>query len=445
MSFDNINALHSRFKLIFSSLIDFIIINIIFYIFIPNYEIFRIGVRQAFYISFWILISYIFDRYYQNNFANRSSNLLYQLINSFKSIFCFGLVFLIYNWILGNYISRSFLLILITNLFIFSSIFQYFINQFLFKKFIKVKFWAFCSTNESKNFLESLEFLNQNKIKFEYIENLNVNNKLINESYGIVVKDFENLTELETNKLIELKKKGIRIYKLSDWLKIFLKRYPPNLLNLKDFLTVEFLLLSNGLLMRLKRVGDILISIFLIFLSLPIIFFACTFIYIEDRGPVFYSQKRNGYLNNEFTLWKLRSMRVDAEEKGIRWSSTHDSRITKVGSFLRKTRIDELPQLWSVFSGDMSLIGPRPERPEIDKFLIEQIPFYSMRYLLRPGLSGWAQVNYPYGASVQDSNIKLSFDLYYISNYSFWLDLLIFFRTLRLIFNARGSKPYSSK
>ena len=178
---------------------------------------------------------------------------------------------------------------------------------------------------------------------------------------------------------------------------------------------------------------------------MPIIFFACTFIYIEDRGPVFYSQKRNGYLNNEFTLWKLRSMRVDAEEKGIRWSSTHDSRITKVGSFLRKTRIDELPQLWSVFSGDMSLIGPRPERPEIDKFLIEQIPFYSMRYLLRPGLSGWAQVNYPYGASVQDSNIKLSFDLYYISNYSFWLDLLIFFRTLRLIFNARGSKPYSSK
>ena len=104
-------------------------------------------------------------------------------------------------------------------------------------------------------------------------------------------------------------------------------------------------------------------------------------------------------------------------------------------------RIDELPQLWSVFLGDMSIIGPRPERPEIDKILMKKIPFYSMRYLLRPGLGGWAQGNYPYGASINDSSNKLSFDLYYITNYSFWLDILIFLRTLRLIFNARGSKP----
>ena len=134
-------------------------------------------------------------------------------------------------------------------------------------------------------------------------------------------------------------------------------------------------------------------------------------------------------------------MTVDAEKKGIRWSSKNDHRITKVGSLIRKMRIDELPQLWSVFIGDMSLIGPRPERPEIDKLLFDKIPFYSMRYLLRPGLSGWAQVNYPYGASVQDSFNKLSFDLFYVANYSIFLDILIFLRTLRLIFNARGSKP----
>ena len=121
MFFDNIDALNSRLKLLFSSLVDFIILNTIFYIFIPNYEIFRIGIRQVFYIAFWILISYIFDRYYQNNFINQKSNFLYQLINSLKSIFCFGLIFLIYNWILGNYISRSFLLTLLTNLFFISS------------------------------------------------------------------------------------------------------------------------------------------------------------------------------------------------------------------------------------------------------------------------------------------------------------------------------------
>ncbi len=441
MFFDNLNSLNSRSKLLLSSILDFLIINIIFYIFIPNYEIFRIGVREIFYIAFWILISYIFDRYYQNNFVDQKSNLPYQLINSLKSIICFGFIFLIYNWILGNYISRSFLLILLINLFIFSSIFQYFINKFLFKKFIRIKCWTFWLTNESKNLIENLQFLSQDKIKLEYIENLNFNDNLVNKTYGMIVKDFENLTEFQTNQLIELKKKGVRIYKLSDWLTNFLKRYPPNLLSLKDFLNVEFLLLTNSLFKRLKRLGDIVVSLILLVLSFPIIFLAGIFIFLEDGGPVFYSQKRNGYLNSPFIIWKLRSMSVDAEKKGIRWSSKNDQRITTIGSLIRKTRIDELPQLWSVFIGDMSLIGPRPERPEIDKLLMDKIPFYSMRYLLRPGLSGWAQVNYPYGASVEDSFNKLSFDLFYISNYSFWLDILIFLRTLRLIFNARGSKP----
>ena len=144
----------------------------------------------------------------------------------------------------------------------------------------------------NQRFYRKFGLSNQDKIKFEYIENLNKNNNLIIKSYGVVVKDFANLTDLETNKLIELKKKGVRIYELSDWLKNFLKRYPPNLLNLKDFLTVEFLLLNNGLLMRLKRVGDIFISIFLIFLSLPIIFIACILIYIEDKGPFFTHKKK---------------------------------------------------------------------------------------------------------------------------------------------------------
>ena len=441
MIFDNIHAFQSRLKLLLSSVIDFVIINIIFYLYLPNDQSFSIGVRQVFYIVFWILTSYIFDRYYQNKIVNKSSFFIYQLINTFKSIIFFGFLFLTYNWVLGNYIGRSFLLILLLNLFIFSAIAQYLLNRFLFRKFIKNKYWAFLIGKGSEITLSNLNLLKQEKIKMVSFEKIEENYKFISNSYGIVVYEYETLSENDITLLIELKKKGVKIYKLSNWLTNYLKRYPPNLLSLKDFLNVDFLLLTNSLFMRIKRLGDIVVSIIMLLFFLPIIFLAGIFIFLEDGGPVFYSQKRTGYLNSQFIIWKLRSMTVDAEKKGIRWSSKNDHRITKVGSLIRKMRIDELPQLWSVFIGDMSLIGPRPERPEIDKFLFEKIPFYSMRYLLRPGLSGWAQVNYPYGASVQDSFNKLSFDLFYISNYSFWLDILIFLRTLRLIFNARGSKP----
>ena len=123
------------------------------------------------------------------------------------------------------------------------------------------------------------------------------------------------------------------------------------------------------------------------------------------------------------------------------WVKRADNRITKIGSILRRTRLDELPQLWCVFTGTMSLIGPRPERPEFDRQFECEIAHYLLRYRMRPGLSGWAQVNYPYGASMEDAANKLSYDLYYLRNFSFWLDFLIFLKTIRLVFNAQGSQP----
>jgi lipopolysaccharide/colanic/teichoic acid biosynthesis glycosyltransferase len=136
-------------------------------------------------------------------------------------------------------------------------------------------------------------------------------------------------------------------------------------------------------------------------------------------------------------------MGVDAERAGAQWVRAGDSRITSIGKLLRLTRIDELPQLWSVVMGEMSLIGPRPERPEFEHMLEEQIPHYRIRHAIRPGLSGWAQVNYPYGASIEDAANKLSYDLYYLRNFSFWLDVLILFKTMRLVFNAKGAVPKS--
>ena len=134
-------------------------------------------------------------------------------------------------------------------------------------------------------------------------------------------------------------------------------------------------------------------------------------------------------------------MIVSAEANGPQWSTNNDDRITWIGSILRKSRIDELPQLWLVITGVMSLIGPRPERPEMDKNFEKEIDYYEQRYLIRPGLSGWAQVNYPYGASKEDCQKKLSYDIFYIKNFSIWLDLLILFKTLKLVYKRRGSLP----
>ena len=173
----------------------------------------------------------------------------------------------------------------------------------------------------------------------------------------------------------------------------------------------------------------------------PLILISALLIKIEENGPILYSQKRTGFAGKVFTIYKLRSMKNNAEKDGFKWSSKNDKRITKIGFWLRRTRLDELPQLLSVIKGDMSLIGPRPERPEFDEILSKEIPNYKLRYLVRPGLSGWAQVNYPYGASIEDTKMKFSYDIYYIKNLSNIFDLLILLETIRLVFNFRGSQP----
>ena len=173
----------------------------------------------------------------------------------------------------------------------------------------------------------------------------------------------------------------------------------------------------------------------------PLFIIVSILIFIEDRGPLFYSQQRTGLNGEKFNIIKFRSMKIDAEKNGAQWSKHTDPRVTHIGRIIRATRIDELPQLFCVLRGTMSLIGPRPERPEIENQFLKNIPYYSCRYILRPGISGWAQVNYPYGASKFDATKKLSFDIYYISHFSIFLDLLILFKTIKLVLNAKGSKP----
>ena len=199
-----------------------------------------------------------------------------------------------------------------------------------------------------------------------------------------------------------------------------------------------FHLLSNRIGLKIKRLGDIVLAALVLCLVSPVMLLTAIAIKLDSPGPVFYSQFRTGQNMKPFRVYKFRSMYQDAEKRGVQWASERDPRITKVGNFIRLVRIDELPQLWNVLRGDMSMIGPRPERPEFDEKLANEIPHYAVRYIVKPGITGWAQVIYPYGASVEDAYEKLSYDLYYIKNYSFWLDIAIVFKTLRVVLLGKG-------
>tara|TARA_B100001939_G_scaffold57790_1_gene46921 strand:- start:305 stop:1306 length:1002 start_codon:yes stop_codon:yes gene_type:complete len=189
---------------------------------------------------------------------------------------------------------------------------------------------------------------------------------------------------------------------------------------------------------QLKRMADLMVSALLLLLTAPLIALAALLIWLEDRGPIVYSQKRSGWLGRPFTVLKLRTMTVQPADAPAEWTQVGDQRITSVGGVLRRFRLDELPQLLNVLIGEMSLIGPRPERPELEHQLELSIPHYRKRHWMRPGLSGWAQVCAPYASSIEDSDLKLSYDLYYLRHFSTWLDLVILFRTIKTVLKAGG-------
>ena len=189
---------------------------------------------------------------------------------------------------------------------------------------------------------------------------------------------------------------------------------------------------------QLKRLSDLLVAGFLLLLTAPFVGLAALLIWLEDQGPIFYSQQRSGWLGRPFTVLKLRTMREQSKAGQTLWTQPGDQRITAVGQWLRRLRLDELPQLLNVLNGEMSLIGPRPERPELEHDLERYIPHYRKRHWMRPGLSGWAQVCAPYASSIEDSDFKLSYDLYYLRNFNTWLDLVILFRTIKTVLKAGG-------
>jgi exopolysaccharide biosynthesis polyprenyl glycosylphosphotransferase len=217
------------------------------------------------------------------------------------------------------------------------------------------------------------------------------------------------------------------------------KKIPLFALNDVELIHSEgFLLFQSPIVLRVKRLADIFLALILSVITAPLMLLAAIAIKLESKGPAIYTQVRTGKEGRNFTIFKFRSMRLDAEKAGVQWAQKNDPRVTLVGRFIRATRIDELPQLLNVLRGDMSFVGPRPERPEFNEELDKQIPFYHLRHFVRPGLTGWAQVMYPYGSNLEDATQKVQFDLFYIKNHNLLLDALIVLRTIRVVLFGHG-------
>jgi len=256
---------------------------------------------------------------------------------------------------------------------------------------------------------------------------------------GVILALEGPLPDNLTTSLMRLRLKGMQIFELSEFYEQFMSKLP--VFHLKDGWFVYsqgFNLLHRDSDLKFKRMLDVSVALLGLVVVLPIVMVAMVAIALDSRGGVVYTQNRIGLNGKTFRLFKLRTMTEDAESTGASWARENDPRVTLVGKFLRRTRIDELPQLWNVFRGDMSFIGPRPERPEFNKMLEEDIPYYELRYLVKPGITGWAQVMYPYGSSSDDARRKLEYDLYYVKNYSLILDLAILLKTFRIVLLAKG-------
>jgi sugar transferase (PEP-CTERM system associated) len=265
-----------------------------------------------------------------------------------------------------------------------------------------------------------------------FVENLGVSE--------VVLALEERRNALPLKDLLRVKTMGVHVNDFSSFIERETGRVD------LDSLNPSWLIFSDGfssgrmVSSAAKRLFDIAASGLLLLLTLPVIVLFALLVKLDSKGPAFFRQTRVGLYGQTFNLIKLRSMTADAEKDGAKWAERNDPRVTRVGKFIRKVRIDELPQVWTVLKGEMSFVGPRPEVPRFVAELEEDLPYYAERHMVKPGITGWAQINYPYGASTEDARHKLEYDLYYAKNYTPFLDLLILLQTLRVVLWPEGAR-----
>lgn len=261
-----------------------------------------------------------------------------------------------------------------------------------------------------------------------------------NEIDEIVVALDDRRGNIPVDDILQCKMQGVTVIDVSTFYERQLGKMKLDSLHPSNFIFsdgyTQAVLKNSG-----KRVFDISASLLLLLMVFPFMLLVALAIYVESgfKGPIIYRQIRVGLNGQPFEILKFRSMRTDAEKDGVaQWAQSNDSRITRVGSFIRRTRLDELPQLFNVLRGDMSFVGPRPERPQFVNELAKSIEYYEMRHHVKPGITGWAQICYPYGASEDDAREKLQYDLYYLKNYSLFLDITVLLQTVQVILWGKG-------
>ena len=242
-----------------------------------------------------------------------------------------------------------------------------------------------------------------------------------------------------TDKLLQYKLEGLQYYNYLEFYETYENKLPISHLSPKWFLeNTGFEIYHNNFNLKAKRLLDLLFALLIGIFAAPVIVLAAIIVKLESKGPIFFIQERIGEGNKKFNIVKFRSMTTDAEKDGPQWASKNDNRVTKFGKIMRATRIDELPQLWNVLRGEMSFVGPRPEREYFIQQLEKEIPYYNLRHTVKPGLTGWAQVMYPYGASVEDAYRKLQYDLYYIKHHSIPFDVKVLLKTVTIVIFGKG-------
>ena len=242
-----------------------------------------------------------------------------------------------------------------------------------------------------------------------------------------------------TGKLLQYKLEGLQYYNYLEFYETYENKLPISHLSPKWFLeNTGFEIYHNNFNLKAKRLLDLLFAMLIGIFAAPVIILAAIIVKLESKGPIFFIQERIGEGNRKFNIVKFRSMTTDAEKDGPQWASKNDNRVTKFGKIMRATRIDELPQLWNVLRGEMSFVGPRPEREFFIQQLEKEIPYYNLRHTVKPGLTGWAQVMYPYGASVEDAYRKLQYDLYYIKHHSIPFDVKVLLKTVTIVIFGKG-------
>jgi sugar transferase (PEP-CTERM system associated) len=245
---------------------------------------------------------------------------------------------------------------------------------------------------------------------------------------------------LPVEELLELRLNGVKVEEATSWLEKISGRIEV------EELYASWLIFTEGFRFSaffriVRRALNFLLALAGLVLSLPLLPFIVLAVKLDSPGPALYRQKRVGKRGSTFFCYKFRTMRQDAEaDTGATWAADDDPRITRTGKFLRASRLDEIPQLFCVLKGDMHFVGPRPERPEFVDWLTKEIPYYGVRHVVRPGITGWAQVQYKYGNTMEDAREKLQYDLFYIKNASVGLDLLILFQTVKIVLLGRGAR-----